>query len=189
MHGGTLQGQNTGGLVMAPQHPAGIPPGHMPQKIAFPQPSLAGPMQNATLPKTASQSIGMHVGDAHALHWPGVPPAPHTSFAGHAPQSRVLPQPALAGPHMKPRSEQLFGTHGLPHTLGVPPPPQVAGGVQFPQSMVLPQPGPPQRLVASPQSNPCEAHVAGLHSPTPHLFGGPFSPHTMHGGQPPQSSL
>jgi hypothetical protein len=98
-----------------------------------------------------------------------------------------LPQPSLAGPQAKPRPLQLFGTHGVPHTLGIPPPPQVFGGVHVPQRIGLPQPGPPQPSVAIPQSNPWSAHVAGVHSGMPHMFGC-WTPHTWHVGQLPQSS-
>jgi hypothetical protein len=124
--------------------------------------------------------------DAHELHWPGVPPAPHAVVPEHVPQSSWLPQPSSAVPHWYPRSSHVVGTHGSPHTLGCPPPPQVSGAVHVPQLITLPQPGPPQPSSAVPQLNPRDAQVCGVHSGGSQTFA-MFAPQTEHGWQLPQS--
>jgi hypothetical protein len=74
--------------------------------MMFPQPSGIGPgMQNPGAPGSggpggASTHVkGMHTGEAHELHWPAVPAAPHASFAGQLPQSSIVLHPSQSDPH------------------------------------------------------------------------------------------
>jgi hypothetical protein len=81
-----------GGFVTAPQQPGSGtgPQPPMPQAITPEQPSEATPLTSPML----AHVTGTHGPAAHELHWPGVPPAPHTCPIGHLPQSRILPQPS-----------------------------------------------------------------------------------------------
>jgi hypothetical protein len=58
------------------------------------------------------------------------------------PQSRMLPQPSEARPHMAPKLWHVFGGQvEVPHIFGAPPPPQTCPAVvQSPQWIVPPQP-------------------------------------------------
>ena len=68
--------QTCGGTVTASQQ-LGERPGYTqaqePQLIRLPQPSDAGPLMTPS----SAHVMGWQADGAHALHWPGVPAAPH----------------------------------------------------------------------------------------------------------------
>ncbi len=93
----SVSSQTSGGSVIAPQQLAerpGYTQVHEPHWIKPPQPSEAGPF---CTPRSA-QVWGWQSGDAHGLHSPVIPPAPHASLAGHEPQLSRLPQPSPTSP-------------------------------------------------------------------------------------------
>src|SRR5206468_2232718 len=86
----------------------------VPQLSNPPQPSATGP-QLAPPSIASAQLFGTQ--PATPPHTLGVPPPPQVSGAKQVPQSIELPQPSPAGPQLKPKSAQVFGTQVL-----VPPP-------------------------------------------------------------------
>ncbi len=94
-----------GGSVVTPQQPgsAAGAQGPVPQLMTLPHPSRRGPHGHpgGTLGGACSaQSTGTQVDEAHELHCPGTPPAPHAWPAGQGPQSSVDVQPSDTGPHV-----------------------------------------------------------------------------------------
>ena len=77
----------------------------------------------------------MHVG---VVHWLFV----HSWVALQGlPQSRMLPHPSEAGPHIRFKAWQVFGEQvDIPHTFGAPPPPQTCPDAQSPQWITPSQP-------------------------------------------------
>jgi hypothetical protein len=156
----------------------------VPQLIALPQPSPAGPHAMFCTPHDS----GTHVPPSISPHCPDVPAPPQVSPAGQVPQLIALPHPSPAGPQPIFCTPHDRGTHappsGAPHCPEMPPPPQVSPVGQVPHSIALPHPSP-----AGPQPIFCTPHDRGTHAPpsgAPHCPGTPPPPQVCPAGQVPQ---
>src|SRR5262249_39547017 len=82
---------------------------HEPQSMVFPHPSPC-------LPHVAPRSahvFGLHKPPGGATPIPHLlgPPPPQNVPCGHSPHGTIFPQPSPCGPHSKPSSAHVFGTH------------------------------------------------------------------------------